>query len=45
MAVSADKGFLPCAVGLLDQSSWFLDLWTALHNEQNKLDAERMERG
>jgi len=43
--MQADKGFLPMAGGLLDQSAWFLDLWAAMTNEQNKIDAERMERG
>lgn len=44
MAIASDKGFLPVAGGLLDQSAWFLDLMTTLHNEQNKLDAEQAER-
>jgi hypothetical protein len=39
-----DSGFLPVAGGLLDQSAWFIDLRTALTNEQNIIDTERIER-
>ena len=45
MAIQAEKGFLPIYGGLLDQSAWFLDLWAAMTNEQNKIDAERIEGG
>ena len=43
MAAMADK-HLPAAGGLLDQSAWFVRLMTELGNEQNKIDAERIER-
>ena len=45
MAIQAEKGFLPISGGLLDQSAWFLDLRAAMTNEQNKIDAERIEGG
>lgn len=41
---TSEKGFLPMAGGLLDQSAWFLEMMNALTNDQNKLDAEAMER-
>lgn len=44
LSASASKGCLPVAGGLLDQSSWFYQLWTTLESEQNKIDAERIER-
>ena len=44
MVSNMDNGLLPTAGGLLDQSAWFLDLRTALTNEQNIIDTERMER-
>ena len=43
LAALADK-HLPSAGGLLDQSAWFIDLWTTFQNEQNRIDAERIER-
>jgi hypothetical protein len=43
-ATHASAGLLPCAGGLLDQSAWFLDLLTTLNNEQNRIDAERIEK-
>ena len=44
IATHASAGLLPCAGGLLDQSAWFLDLLTAINNEQNRIDSERLER-
>jgi hypothetical protein len=41
LASLADK-HLPAAGGILDQSAWFVDLWTTIQNEQNKIDAERI---
>lgn len=38
-----DKGILPVAGGMLDQSAWFVSLWSALSNEQNSIDRERAE--
>lgn len=35
---------LPTAGGLLDQSSWFLDFWSAFRNDVAKLEAEELER-
>jgi hypothetical protein len=43
LAAAADR-HLPQAGGLLDQSAWFVDLWTMLQSEQNKIDADRIER-
>lgn len=43
MVSHVDKGLLPSAGGLLDQSAWFLDLITAVTNEQNKIDSERLK--
>ena len=44
LASYASKGFLPVAGGILDQSAWFVDVWTTLDGEQNKIDAEMAER-
>lgn len=41
MACHAEKGILPVAGGLLDQSAWFVSVWSMLMNEQNAIDAER----
>ncbi len=41
MACHAEKGMLPVAGGILDQSAWFVAVWSALTNEQNAIDAER----
>jgi hypothetical protein len=43
LASLADR-HLPSAGGLLDQSAWFLDLLTMFQGEQNRIDAERIER-
>lgn len=40
-ATYADKGILPVGGGLLDQSNWFIEVWTALSNEQSAIDRER----
>lgn len=40
MASLADKGALPAAGGLLDQTQWFLDLWAMLGNETERIKAE-----
>jgi hypothetical protein len=34
---------LPAAGGLLDQSAWFFDLLQAVKNDQDKIDADRIE--
>lgn len=39
----ASKGFLPVAGGLLDQSSWFLQLLSTLDEEHALLDNERLD--
>jgi len=44
VAAMCDKGMLPVAGGIADQSAWFLSLWQQLTNDQNKIDAERIER-
>ena len=38
-----DKGILPVAGGMLDQSAWFVSLWSALSNEQVSIDRDRIE--
>jgi hypothetical protein len=43
MATHAEKGMFPVAGGLLDQSAWFIDLWSSLNSEQARIDAERMK--
>lgn len=40
MASLANKGSLPAAGGLLDQTQWFLDLWAMLGNETERIKAE-----
>lgn len=40
----AEKGVMPVAGGLLDQSAWFTEAWNRLTGEINRIDAERMER-
>jgi hypothetical protein len=46
MASYADKGILPVAGGLLDQSAWFFNLWMLVDNETKKIEQEqRRERG
>ncbi len=44
LAAVAAKGILPVQGGLIDQSHWFFDLWQALENDQNRIDADRLER-
>jgi hypothetical protein len=43
MAGWALKGAWPIDGGLLRQSHWFVELTTALNNDQNKIDQERWE--
>lgn len=38
----AEKGILPETGGLLVQSNWFLELWTAVNNEQAAIEQERL---
>lgn len=44
LSAVASKGCLPVAGGTLDQANWFFDLWQTLESEQNKIEAERIER-
>jgi len=44
LAGLAAKGMLPVHGSVLDQSAWFVNMWTTLENDQNKIDAERQER-
>lgn len=44
MATRCESGYMPSSGGLLEQSAWFLDLWSMLNSEQNKIDAERMSK-
>jgi len=43
-ATYAEKGSMPIAGGLLDQSAWFTDLCSRLQNEQARIEAERMNK-
>jgi hypothetical protein len=38
-----DRLRVEVAGGLLDQSAWFIDLWSSLNSEQARIDAERMK--
>lgn len=44
LATRCKNGFLPVSGGILDQSNWFLELWTALDVEQGHIDQERMSK-
>jgi len=44
MSTLSDKGLLPVSGGLLDQSSWYMELMHAMNSECAKIDAERAER-
>ena len=44
LAAVASKGIMPIEGGLLDQSKWFFDFWQALENDQNRIDARRIDR-
>lgn len=44
LAGYASKGHLPVAGGLLDQSAWFVDVWSTLESDQSRIDAEQAER-
>lgn len=44
LASYAMKGQWPTTGGMLDQSAWFFDLVQTLESEQNRIDAERMDR-
>ena len=43
MTTYADKGVMPVGGGLLDQSEWFIDLWSTVTAEQNAIDRERQK--
>lgn len=45
IASCAISGFLPVSGGVLDQTSWFVDLWQTLVLERDKIEAEAMKRG
>lgn len=38
-----EKGLLPIAGGLLDQSAWFIEVCNRLISDTNRLEAERMK--
>ena len=44
LAAYAMRGDWPIRGGMLDQSSWFVDLVSRLESEQNKIDKEIAER-
>ena len=37
-------GILPASGGLMDQSAWFVDLWTNLRNNEEQIKQEQAER-
>lgn len=37
-------GVLPVGGGVLDQSAWFIDLWTTLRNNEDQIKQEQTER-
>ena len=43
-ATHASNGLLPVSGGLLDQAAWFIDMWTTLENDQNRIQADAMEQ-
>jgi hypothetical protein len=43
MANNAERGFLPVAGGILDQSAWFVSLWSTLACEQSAINEERLK--
>ena len=44
LAAMAEKGMMPIAGGILDQSSWFIDLWQLLGSEKSRISSERIDR-
>ena len=40
----ADKGHLPVAGGILDQSAWFISFWERFSSEVARIDRERIEK-
>ena len=39
-----EDGIFPTAGGLMDQSSWFIELWQQLRSDQNRIEADQRER-
>lgn len=37
-------GLMPAPGGIMDQSSWFIDLWSTLRSEENMIELEKLER-
>jgi len=37
-------GIFPTTGGLMDQSSWFIELWQQLRADENRIEADRMEQ-
>jgi hypothetical protein len=44
MVSHTEKGIWPVHGGLLDQSAWFISLWSAVVSDENKIERERMKR-
>lgn len=44
LASWAQKGHLPEPGGMLDQPAWFVDMWGALDQDQNQIEADRRKR-
>jgi hypothetical protein len=40
----AERGFLPDAGGALDQSQWFLNLFSRMQSEINQIQADEQEK-
>jgi hypothetical protein len=43
-AFHAERGFLPCGNGLLNQSEWFLNVLNSVTAEQSRLMNQRFDR-
>ena len=44
VAGMCNDGIMPAPGGLMDQSSWFVDLWSMLRAEENTIEIEKLER-
>ena len=37
-------GIFPVGGGLMDQPSWFIELWQQLRADENRIEADRLEQ-
>ena len=44
IASLASNGLFPAAGGSLDQTNWFLECWTALENDRNMIQSEKIKQ-